>query len=173
MAETRSHLSRPVDTRAALGGQDFPFGCPPSDHELIRNTLARYSYAMDDKDWHMLATVFTEDILIHYPEPMDAISGLANVTMALQSQVGHLITQHSLTTQGINITGELTADVRTYGRAIHFGVGTLEGQSVTVWGKYDDALVKILVDGRPAWRISKRRITFQGPFVGNRSLLGV
>lgn len=117
--------------------------------------------------------MYAEDVKVYYPEPQGLVVGLPNVTESLRTMIEPLITQHSLTTQNINITGDKTATVRTYGRAIHFGTGALGDQSVTVWGKYEDTVVKLLVNGVADWRIAERRISYQGPFVGNGSLIGL
>ncbi|KAH7177037.1 hypothetical protein EDB81DRAFT_752349 [Dactylonectria macrodidyma] len=71
--------------------------------------------------------------------------------------VGALETQHALSTQLIELTGETTADATTYGRAVHFGKGEDEGRSFTARGMYKDKLVKAVYDGREDWRITERR----------------
>ncbi|KAK7408894.1 hypothetical protein QQX98_008955 [Neonectria punicea] len=126
----------------------------PLDYELIRNALTHYSYSLDEKSWDGLSNVYTEDVKL------------------LRSMIEPLITQHSLTTQSIDMTGDETATVKPYGRAIHFGTGDLRDQSVTVWGKYEDKVEKLTVNGVTDWRIVERRIFFQGQLVGNGSLIG-
>ena len=39
----------------------------PIDYFAIQNTISRYCFALDNKDWQLLRQVFTEDVDAHYP----------------------------------------------------------------------------------------------------------
>ena len=53
-----------------------------------------------------------------------------------------------------------TAQVVTYFTGIHFGQGKWEGKEVTAYGRYDDELVGVKVQGEEKWLISKRKVSF-------------
>ncbi|KAF4342276.1 small subunit of phenylpropionate dioxygenase [Fusarium beomiforme] len=123
-----------------------------SDHELIRNCIARYCIGIDLRDWNTFSNAFLDNV---------------------KTWVGNLQTQHALTTQLIELTGDKTAQVTTYGKAIHFGVGKDEGKCVTAWGIYQDKLVKGIFNGQEDWRIAERKVTNQAPFSGDLSLIQI
>jgi len=79
-------------------------------------------------------------------------------------------TQHALSTTLINVpTGkDQVATSTSYFRAIHFGMGQFEGQSLLAYGRYEDELVLT----NAGWRIDKRNLIYMGPFVGNISIFG-
>lgn len=142
-----------------------------SDHELIRNCIARYSIGIDLRNWDTFDQAFLENVKGHFPEPIGTIEGITALRAKVQSMVGTLQTQHALSTQLIELTGETTAEATTYGRAVHFGVGEDQGKEVTAWGMYQDKLVKAVFDGREDWRISERKVIFMAPFQGDMSLI--
>ena len=65
-------------------------------------------------------------------------------------------TQHALTTQLIDLDGPNTASSKTYFTASHFGQGVYEGELLTAWGRYDDALVKT----SNGWRVKTRTLVY-------------
>lgn len=142
-----------------------------SDHELIRNSIARYCIGLDLKDWDLFSKAFSGNIKAHFPEPVGLVEGIPAFRAKMQTMVASLQTQHALSTQLIEITGEKTAEATTYVRAINFGTGKNEGKQLTAWSMYQDKLVKDVFDGREDWRISERKVSFQGPFSGDVSLL--
>ncbi|KAH6867253.1 hypothetical protein B0T10DRAFT_362287, partial [Thelonectria olida] len=114
-----------------------------SDHELIRNCIARYCIGIDLRDWDIFSNAFLDNAKVYFPEPVGAIEGIAALKATVQGMVGTLGTQHALSTQLIELTGEKTAEVTTYCRTVLFGVGKDEGKCVTGWGMYQDKLVKV------------------------------
>ncbi|KAJ3549012.1 hypothetical protein NM208_g711 [Fusarium decemcellulare] len=138
-----------------------------SDHELIRNAIALNCLAFDKKDWHLTKQCFTEDCVVDYPEPLGIIRGLSAYTERLQKAIGHLQTQHALTTQIIDITSDVTASAMTYSRAIHF----LDGKTFFAEGRYEDELVRVTVDGKRRWLIKERKVVTMGVPRGDWSLL--
>jgi hypothetical protein len=81
--------------------------------------------------------------------------------------VGNFQTQHALSTQLIELTGDKTADATTYVTTVLFGVGKDEGKSMTTWGMYQDKLVKDSFDGQEDWKIAERRVISQLPLAGD------
>ncbi|KAM0546950.1 hypothetical protein ACHAPJ_010610 [Fusarium lateritium] len=144
-----------------------------SDHELIRNCIARYSIAIDLGDWDLFSKVFSGTIKAHFPDPIGTFEGLPALREKIKTMVGALETQHALSTQLIELTGETTAEATTYGRAVHFGTDKNEGRSFTARGVYKDKLVKAIYDGLEDWRITERRVIYQGPPSGDFSLLAM
>lgn len=129
-----------------------------SDHDLIRNSIALCAVTFDTKDWSLLKQCFTEDCIVDYPEPLKLTRGLGETTEMLQKAIGHLQTQHALTTQIIELTSEDTATAMTYNRCIHF----IDDKHFFVEGRYIDKLVKSEANGKSEWKISERKVVIMG-----------
>lgn len=54
------------------------------DYELVRNTIARYSIALDTKNFSLLQDVFTEDCDTIYP--MGELKGRQKVIEAIEKR---------------------------------------------------------------------------------------
>ncbi|KAF4414859.1 small subunit of phenylpropionate dioxygenase [Fusarium acutatum] len=147
-----------------------------SDHELIRNCITRYCISVDLKDWNtfqkaFLDNAFLDNAKVDFPGPDGPVQGATAITATVQGMVGKFQTQHALTTQLIEVTGEKTASATTYCMADVFGVGEDKGKRVTSWGLYQDKLVKGNFDGREDWKIAERIATLAAPLMGDLSLL--
>lgn len=139
----------------------------PFDYEAIRNTLSNYCIALDSKDFSLLTSVFTSDVDAQYPFAHH--TSCESIAAAIQKRLQHITSQHALTTQIINISGNgKTASATTYFTGIHFGQGKWKGQQVTAWGKYVDSLVLTEGEEKGApgasgkWLVSKRVVEFMG-----------
>jgi ketosteroid isomerase-like protein len=141
-----------------------------SDHELIRNCIARYCIGVDLGDWNTFSNAFLDNATVTFPGPAGAVEGVTAIKATAQGMVGSFQTQHALTTQLIEVTGEKTANAMTYCTADIFGVGKDEGKRVTNWGMYQDKLVKGIFDGREDWKIAERIATVAAPLSGDLSL---
>lgn len=156
------------------------------DRFAIQHTLARYCFALDNKDFDLLKEVFTAEVDTVYPFK-GTIKGVNNVADAIKkrliypfpshhgllllriSRLAPVTTQHALTTQEIyiDISG-VRAEATTYFNGIHFGQGKWEGQQVTAWGKYIDTLVldrgseSRVVGASGNWLIKRREVVFMG-----------
>ena len=128
----------------------------PVDIDSIRNTLAQYSLSIDSKDFAGFQLVFTPDAVADYSQPIGVLHGLSNIQQTLSAALANVKSQHSLTTQHITLLSGNIANATTYVIASQFGVGIYDGQLLTVWAKYDDAL---RMDGG-SWLIYDRRVTF-------------
>ncbi|KAJ5588199.1 SnoaL-like domain-containing protein [Penicillium hordei] len=142
-----------------------------TDHELIRNCISRYCIGVDLRDWEIFSRAFTNNVKVSFPAPAESTEGIAALTSSVQGMVGILQTQHALSTQVIELTGERTAEATTYVSAVLSGVGKNEGKFVTSWGMYQDKLVKDLFEGREDWRIAERIASSWLPLTGDLSLL--
>lgn len=139
-----------------------------SETDSIRNTIAYYSIACDDKDWALLDLVFTSDCIVQYPEPLGPINGLPALKETLKKTISHLSTQHALSTQVIRITSYKTAVATTYITASHY----LAERSFISMGKLEDELIKVEEEHEGfGWRIEARTVKIQGIPQGDWSLL--
>ncbi|KAH6696847.1 hypothetical protein F5X68DRAFT_238134 [Plectosphaerella plurivora] len=141
-----------------------------SDHELIRNCIARYCVGVDLGDWDLFSSAFHEDVSVKFPAPTGLIHGIGAVLPAVQAMVTKFNTQHTLGTQIIELTGEETAKATTYVTTVIFGQGEQNGKHATNRGVYRDQLVKISVEGRVDWRITERVAVGQWPLTGDTSI---
>jgi hypothetical protein len=142
-----------------------------TDQEIIRNCISRCCLGIDLRDWKIFSKAFTNNVKASFPEPVGSIEGVAALKSAVQGMVGNFQTQHALSTQLIEFTGDKTADATTYVTTVLFGVGKDKGKFVTTWGMYQDKLVKDSFDGQEDWKIAERRVISQLPLAGDLSLL--
>jgi len=142
----------------------------PMDYLAIRNTIARYSLALDSHDTDLLKRVFTPDVVVNYPSSGE-IHGLDKLAPLIKKRLAPVTPQHNLTTQHIEVAADgKTAKGTTYFIAVHFGRGKWEGKEVTAWGIYTDQLVcqpaassevdepDVLPGSSGRWLISNRHV---------------
>lgn len=119
----------------------------------INQALSLYSIALDTKNFTALSGVFTEDV-VAYIAPGSAINGRAAYEKFLASDLSPYKTQHLTNTVfAYNIKGT-TAESVSYQQAIYIGTGSLLGQVVTFYERFDDSWRR--VEGR--WKSFKRTI---------------
>ncbi|KAH6611688.1 hypothetical protein C7974DRAFT_407190 [Boeremia exigua] len=123
-------------------------------HELIRNTIAQVAVAIDQKDWRFLETLFTNNTTVIFPAPIGSHTSFNSFQESLQGILQNISTQHSLTTQIINL-GTNSAKVTTYVTTVI--CGDEAGTTSTSSGIYEDELVKIDSNGQERWRVVKRK----------------
>lgn len=124
-----------------------------SDRIEIQDLFARYSFAIDERDWDALDSVFTPDARIDYTETGGATGSLAEIKAWLPTALARFpMFQHMVATTRLTLTGD-----RATSRTILFNPMTYRGDDgseqvffIGLW--YRDALVRT-----PAgWRISER-----------------
>ncbi|KAL5320137.1 hypothetical protein ACEPPN_010938 [Leptodophora sp. 'Broadleaf-Isolate-01'] len=146
-----------------------------SDVDLIRNTTARYAFIVDAQTWDDLHSVFTPDADIHFTWLGDhgKVTGVENIGKLIGASAANTVSQHSLSTQSIEVTGADTAVAKTYVTVLHEGTEThrCPGERFNPWGWYGDKLVKTKVDGKEDWRIVERLVKLNLPLGGNIDLL--
>jgi SnoaL-like domain len=130
----------------------------PSDILSIQHTLAQYPLLIDSKNFDGLSAVFTENVYTNYSPPLGVLIGLPTVIETLRFNLENLTTQHSLTTQSINILGNGHAETVTYLIATHFGINNTiyEGEVLTAYARYED---KLRVDGG-VWKMYFRHLIY-------------
>jgi ketosteroid isomerase-like protein len=136
------------------------------DKQQITEICYRYGVALDTRDWALLRSCFTADVVGHYgaPDPYrgyEAIEGLCRTTIESLSATQHLIG---------NVLVELDGDAAScscYLHAQHVGRGDAEGEQFIFAGRYLDRFVRTA----EGWRIAERRLTPMWS-AGNAALLG-
>ena len=130
----------------------------PSDILAIQHTISQYPLAIDGKDFDKLSEAFTDDAFANYGSPLGVMNGLSQIESILQNALLNVTTQHSLTTQSIDIISNCEANATTYVIANQFGnEGTsLEGQMIVVFARYEDQLK----DTHDGWRIYNRLVVY-------------
>lgn len=123
------------------------------DQDGISDALHRYATGLDARDWELWATVFTDPVSID----MSSFTGIEAVELPLDKHVrgaarifaGLDVTQHMITNHRHFIDGD-EARVVAHMRAEHWAGGMQGGDRFTMFGYYDDRLVRT-ADG---WKIS-------------------
>jgi 3-phenylpropionate/cinnamic acid dioxygenase small subunit len=123
------------------------------DRVEISDLLARYSTALDSRDWELLAEVFLPDAACDYGT-LGNPRGLAAITDLIRGTIGDLdATQHLVGNVVAAVHGdEGTADC--YLISQHIRRGTPGGDHYFLGGRYSDRVVRT-----PAgWRIAHRTL---------------
>ncbi|MGI5159149.1 nuclear transport factor 2 family protein [Microbispora sp. CA-102843] len=128
---------------------------PLQDRLDIAELLARYCFALDDRDWGLLEQVFTEDAAAEYglaghPRGLPAIVEVVRASLEPLDA-----SQHFVGTSLVEATGAGEAKGRTYLIAQHIRHGTPGGDLYTIAGTYVDRFVRT----RDGWRIANRHLT--------------
>jgi 3-phenylpropionate/cinnamic acid dioxygenase small subunit len=124
-----------------------------ADRMEITELLARYSTALDTKDWTMLEEVFTADAACDYGS-LGSPQGLAAITDLVRGTLQTLdATQHLVGNVVVQVRGdEATADC--YLISQHIRAGAPGGDHYLLGGRYTDRVVRT-----PAgWRIAHRTL---------------
>ena len=134
------------------------------DYAQIMDTLARYSIAMDTRDWSLLDSVFTEDLVYDAGEW---------VTRSLDEYIERLRpylegcgpTQHLLGNYQIELAGD-EARTRVYVRAFHVGTRELSKTVYEMFGEYRDEMRRT----DAGWRSARRTLRLHHE-LGTRDVL--
>ena len=124
-----------------------------SDRLEIQDLFARYSFAIDERDWEALDHIFTPDARIDYTESGGAKGSLAEIKAWLPGALARFPAfQHMVATTRLTLDGD-TATSRTilFNPIVHEAEsGVRQTFFIGLW--YRDTLVHT-----PAgWRISER-----------------
>lgn len=124
-----------------------------SDRLEIQDLLARYSFAIDERDWGALDAVFTPDARIDYSETGGAAGNLAQIKRWLPVALKRFpVFQHLVATTRLAINGD-HASSRTilFNPMVHENdEGDRQTFFIGLW--YRDTLVRT----PEGWRISER-----------------
>jgi 3-phenylpropionate/cinnamic acid dioxygenase small subunit len=135
-----------------------------NDTALIMDTLGRYAIAMDQRDWALLDSVFTQDFT--YDAGEWTTHSLAEYLDRLRPYLeGCGPTQHLLGNYQIDVDGS-TARSQVYVRAFHVGTRELSSTTYEMFGTYRDEFRRT-ADG---WRSVHRTLRLQYE-LGSRAVL--
>jgi 3-phenylpropionate/cinnamic acid dioxygenase small subunit len=124
------------------------------DRLAIRDLLVRYAWAIDEKDWDALDSVFLADARLDYSSNPGGKAGTyAEIRPWLERSLAPFpVTQHLVTNIDVRVDGDrATSRTMVYNP---MGAATREGplHFFFLGGRYDDELVRT-PDG---WRIAER-----------------
>lgn len=120
------------------------------DKSEIADLCARYTSALDTKDWRLLESCFTSDpAFVH---PGGRLQGFAAILARTSAALEPLdATQHLLGNVVVTVDGD-AATATSYFQAQHVRADTPGGDTYLIAGTYTDSLVRT-PDG---WRIAER-----------------
>jgi 3-phenylpropionate/cinnamic acid dioxygenase small subunit len=134
------------------------------DYAAILSTLARYSTALDQRDWALLDDVFTEDLVYDAGEWITR-SRAEYVERLRPYLEGCGSTQHLLGNYRIEIDGD-DAQSAVYVRAFHVGSRELSKSTYEMFGEYRDQLRRT----EAGWRSRHRSLRLHHE-MGTRDVL--
>lgn len=122
------------------------------DRQDIADVLVRYGTGIDQRDWPLFRTVFTDDCELDYGEigTWHGVDAVVAFMEAAHDMAGY--TLHRITNQAAVVDGD-RATARAYVDAVIMSRDNTSG--VNAAGFYDDELVRT----DSGWRISRRRFT--------------
>ena len=142
------------------------------DCHAIEQFYIRYCEIIDTKTFDSMTEVFTPDTYGDYSNSLPGVyvEGLAPLVASMHHNLGKGSlcgpTHHNVTNFRIKVDGDAaTTKVQYY--AVHLGLGKYEGQIYSMWGQYNDELVRT-PDG---WRVKRRvyqSFLTEGPVVTTR-----
>ena len=131
------------------------------DQRTIEQVYIRYCEIVDTKHFDDLHEVFTEDATGDYTQALgpgvispDRVSLIASMQANLGTDSNCGPTHHNVGNFRITIDGD-TAAAKVHYYAEHLGQGDYPGEQYSMWGQYDDELVRT----DKGWRVSKRIYT--------------
>lgn len=107
--------------------------------ETIRNKLAVSAFAIDGKQFSALDHVFTSSAVANYSEPLGVLSGLDNITSALEQSLNGVGTQHLIGNQFTLFVDERNAFSVTYFQVTYVGGSDDRNDTVFAVGQYQDS----------------------------------
>lgn len=121
------------------------------DQTQIGEVLIRYASGIDQRDWPLFRTCWTNDVVADY-DTLGRFSGVDAITDAMTTAHQNMgPTYHRLSNFVIDVDGD-RASARSYVHAILMVVPGDSANWVEAIGSYDDVLVRT----DEGWRISRR-----------------
>lgn len=134
------------------------------DEREITRLCYRYGAALDDRDWPLLRTCFTEDAVTEY-QGLGRFEGYGAIETVCQAALGKLDRSHHLIG---NVTVDVDGDAATarcYLHAQHVRPGTPGGDLYVVAGRYSDRLARTPEGWRFTYRLLETWWTAGNPAV--------
>lgn len=126
------------------------------DRILVQDVMLRYAAGLDDQDYAMYESCFTDDVEV-IGMGSSTIHGVTEwVTFVKAAMSRYEATQHMLGPQLATIDGD-KATTRTDLQARHYLKGQ-QGKTFTLWATYFTEMVRI----NGEWKIKKHRLVTRG-----------
>ncbi|OHV36055.1 MULTISPECIES: nuclear transport factor 2 family protein [Pseudofrankia] len=119
------------------------------DQAQISEVLIRYATGIDQRDWKLFRTCWTDDVEADYGLRLSGAEAITDYMTTAHRDMGD--TRHQLSNLVIDVTGD-RATARSYVHAVLMIRPDDPNAFIDVIGSYDDVLVRT-ADG---WRISSR-----------------
>jgi ketosteroid isomerase-like protein len=121
-----------------------------ADRQAIADLCARYTTALDTRDWDLLESCFAPaPVFVH---PGGRLEGFAAILDRTRTALAPLTaTQHLLGNVVADVDGDTARSV-CYFQAQHIRAGTPGGETYIIAGRYSDTLTRT-ADG---WKITER-----------------
>lgn len=141
------------------------------DQAAVCDTLYRFAAGIDQRDWALYRSVFTDEIELDYSSYRAGNAGLVAaghwVERARTLFTGLDASQHTLTNPRVSVAGD-TATCDIYVQAEHFLLGAEGDHWWTIGGWYSDRLVR---EGT-GWKIRGKKLTVAWTR-GNRGIMAL
>ncbi|WP_280435968.1 nuclear transport factor 2 family protein [Nocardia carnea] len=139
------------------------------DRDAIADTVNRYTYALDDRDWDLLDEVFAPDAVARYgAADAPAVHGRADIVAMIRSFLDRCgPSQHLLGNHVIDIDGD-TATSTCKARVLHIGAGEHANITYECVGVYRDRLSR----SSSGWRITERTFVIDIELGDRAAVLG-
>ena len=141
-----------------------------NDERDIQRVYCAYCDIIDTKDFDRLTEVLTRDAVQDYRAtlgPDGLMTGTAPLIAGAKFHMGEGsncgATHHNVVNFRINVAGD-TAAAKVHYYAVHMGLGKFAGQIYSMWGEYDDQLVRTPEGWRVKYRLYRSFLT-EGPNV--------
>jgi len=141
-----------------------------ADKHAIEQIYMRYCDLVDHKEFERMDEVFCEDVVSDYTKAYGPEALFTNLRPVIERMQGNLgpgsycgATHHNVCNFRIQVDGD-TALSKVHYYAVHRGLGKYEGALYSMWGEYDDQLVRLPV----GWRVKHRKYSIflsEGPVV--------
>lgn len=103
----------------------------------VLEAVADFARSTDARDWVTLRGLLADDVRGYGTDGAEPV-----ITQMRAHLDGCGPTQHLLGNHRVTLTGEEKARVWSYGRVMHLGAGDKTGQTLELFGEYDDTWVR-------------------------------
>lgn len=128
------------------------------DKDAIEQVYVRYCEIVDSKTFDAMDEVFTEDATGDYTQALgpgvispNRASLIASMHANLGTHSNCAATHHNVGNFRVTVTGD-TAKAKVHYYAEHLGQGDYAGEQYSMWGQYEDDLVRT----NQGWRVKAR-----------------
>ncbi|WP_280419621.1 nuclear transport factor 2 family protein [Nocardia carnea] len=149
--------------------ESSPRGPMKPDRDAIADTVNRYTYALDERNWPRLDEVFAPDAVARYgAAAAPAVRGRPEIVAMIRSFLDRCgPSQHLLGNHVIDIDGD-TATSICKARVLHIGAGENSNLTYECVGVYRDRLTRT----EQGWRIAERTFVIDIELGDRHAVLG-